>query len=187
MPESVLMMFGMLLTILIGTAIIIVIVVNLREMEKKEHTGLGKANSYSASSSYSSKGADKNKDVQISKNIYDAIETFARLCHAWKMKTGWPYEAADFAWIKVQYANACVTLEMSCRGDCLALWVPENTQNLIADSDNIVRYESKEVHSLKIEEPRALWEAFRAGSPNAVLENIDAAEGRIFVNIKYQN
>lgn len=44
MPESVLMMFGMLLTILIGTAIIIVIVVNLREMEKKEHTGSGKAN-----------------------------------------------------------------------------------------------------------------------------------------------
>lgn len=51
MPESVLMMFGMLLTILIGTAIIIVIVVNLRELEKKEHTGSGKAGSYVGSRS----------------------------------------------------------------------------------------------------------------------------------------
>ncbi len=131
--------------------------------------------------------SSKEEKVQISKNIYGAVETFATLCHMWKKNTGWPYEKLDFAWIKVEYADNRVNLEMQCRGDCLARQLLNSFPELSADSDNIVVYKSNEVHSLDPKNPQALWAAFKAGSPNAVLENISATPGHIFINISFEN
>ena len=130
--------------------------------------------------------APKEK-VQITKNIYGAVETFAALCHMWKKNTGWSYETLDFAWIRVKYKGSQISLEMQCRGDCMALQVTNQFPEIKADSDNIVVYNSSEVHSLNPDNPHALWDAFKAGSPNAVLEDISATPGNIFVQIKFEN
>ncbi len=123
----------------------------------------------------------------ITKNIYGAVETFATLCHMWKKNTGWAYEDADYAWISVTYSNGDVCLEMECRGDCMARQVPATFPELRAASDNIAVYKSNEVNSLDPKNPHALWEAYKAGSPNAVLQNISATSGSIFIQIKFNN
>ncbi|MBQ8556957.1 MAG: hypothetical protein IJ438_13960 [Clostridia bacterium] len=176
------MSFGSILLLIIIVACVFTL--SDKMLSPKKGSSKTDAASFSGDDSVAAPKADK---VQISKNIYGAVETFATLCHMWKKNTGWPYESLDFAWIRVEYTDEKTSLEMHCRGDCMALQVPDQFPELKADSDNIVVYKSSEVHSLNPNNPQALWTAFKDGSPNAVLEDISATPGNIFILIKFDN
>ncbi|MBQ3484389.1 MAG: hypothetical protein IJA77_02650 [Clostridia bacterium] len=78
---------------LVGMIVLVFYCVNYSEKKRKEmmkeHTGAGKANSYSASSSYSSKGAANAralKDFNVPNDAHDAVEMFANLaCYTYRL------------------------------------------------------------------------------------------------------
>lgn len=129
---------------------------------------------------------DSKENVQITKNIYGAIETFAALGHMWKQNTGWAYSKRDFANINVICTSDRTTLKMQYGGDSIAVVMTGSFPEIKAESDNIITYESSDVHSYDPTNPNALWEAFKRQSPNAELVSITQDGTGTWVFIKFE-
>lgn len=117
------------------------------------------------------------KEHKLSENIYDAIEEFARICHNCKRRTDWPYDYRDFATLVVTQNGSSTQLEITCRGDCIAICLPDEYKWLRSnDDDNEIKYVAPNVSGYVKEnygsniptEADSLFYFYKKGDPNAV-------------------
>ncbi len=140
----------------------------------------GKRNNYTSNANVTSSSSMNTYRKQFPSDIYQAIETFARLCYQCKQATGWAYEL-DFATILVTHTAQGTKLELTCRGDSIACTLPSEYRWLRNDSDlneikyisdNVTGYVKENYASSKPTEADSLFYFYKQGDPHAHGESL---------------